>query len=37
MNESQKEISLMVNVVQYSVMTRSKEYEHSFPIVPLGD
>lgn len=37
MKESQKEVSLMVNGVQYSVITRTKEYEHGFPIVPLGD
>lgn len=33
----QKVMNIMVNVVQYSIMNRTKKYEHSFPIAPLGD
>lgn len=33
----QKEINIMVNVVQYSMMNRTKKYEHSFPTVSLGN
>lgn len=33
----QKAINIMVNVVQHPIMNRTKKYEHSFPIAPLGD